>query len=134
MTSIYEMFATNETDAEDGKWFDFGPTMKVRIRRFKSKKSRKVREALEAPYKRVTKFGTTLPDDVQEDIATEHIATGIVVDWRGVTDRDGAEISYSKAAAIKLFTEIPEFRDAVAEISLSLDNYRDEEKEDVLGN
>jgi len=134
MTSIYDLYATNETAAEEGKWFEFSPEISVKIRRFKSKKSRKVREALEAPYKRVNKFGATLPDDVQEDIAAEHIAEGIVVDWKGLKDRDGNDLAYSKAAALKLFRDLPEFRDAIAEISLSLDNYRDDEKEEVLGN
>jgi len=134
MTSIYDLYATSESAAEDGKWFDFGPSMKVKIRRFKSKKSRNVRDELEAPYKRVNKFGASLPDDIQDDITTEHIARGIVVDWKGVLDREGAEIAYSPGVALKLFKELPEFRDAVAEISLSLDNYRDDEKEEVVGN
>lgn len=134
MTSIYDLYATSETAAEGGKWFDFGPDMKVKIRRFKSKKSIKVRNELEAPYKRINKIGTTLPENVQDEITNEHIARGIVVDWKGVRDRDGSDIAYSPAAALKLFTELPEFRDAVAEISLSLDNYRDDEKEEVVGN
>ncbi len=133
-TSVYDLFGASENAAENGKWFDFGPDLKVKIRRFKSKKSRKVRENLEAPYKRVSKFGTTLPDDVQDEISTRHIAEGIVVDWKGVLDKEGKEIPYSVAAAVKLFTDLPEFRDAVAEISLGLDNYRDGEKEEIEGN
>lgn len=133
-TSVYDLFGSSEDAAEGGKWFDFGSTIKVKIRRFKSKKSRKVRENLEAPYKRVSKFGSALPDDVQEEISTRHIAEGIVADWKGITDKEGNTIPYSKEAATKLFTELPEFRDAVAEISLGLDNFRDGEKEDVEGN
>lgn len=134
MTSLYDMFSANVESAENGKWFDFGPTIKVKIRRFKSKKSRKVREDLEKPYKRASKFGTSLPDDVSDEITTHHIAKGIIVDWKGVTTKDGAPLPYSEAAAIQLLTDLPEFRDAVAEIALGLDNYRDEEKEEVEGN
>jgi len=132
--SLYDLFATSESAAEDGKWFPFGKTISVKIRRFKSKKSKKVREELEAPYKRASKFGSALPDDVAEDIATEHIARGIIVDWKGITDKQGAAIKYSPAAAITLLNELPEFKDAVAEISLSLDNYRDAEKDEVEKN
>lgn len=132
--SIYTLFGTAESESEDGKWFDFGKTIKIKIRRFKSKKSRKVREALEAPYKRTSKFGGALPDDVAEEITTQHIAEGIVADWQGVTDKAGVELKYSSAAAAKLFKDLPEFRDAVAEISLGVDNFRDEVKTDVEGN
>jgi hypothetical protein len=132
--SLYDLFATSESAAEDGKWFKFGKTIEVKIRRFKSKKSKKVREDLEAPYKRATKFGSSLPDDVSETIATEHIATGIIVDWKGVTDKQGNALKYSPAAAIELLNALPEFKDAVAEISLSLDNYRDGAKDDIEKN
>lgn len=132
--NIYEMFASSEDAAENGKWFDFGPDMKVKVRRFKSKKSRKVREELEAPYKRVSQFGAQMPDEVQEAIGTQHVAHGLIADWKGVVGKDGAEIPYSKAAALKLCSELPEFRDAIANISVSLDNYRDDQKEAVEGN
>lgn len=132
--SLYDLFATSESAAEDGKWFKFGKTIEVKIRRFKSKKSRKVREELEAPYKRATKFGTTLPDDISDEITNEHIAKAIIVDWKGVTDKQGNALKYSPVAALELMKALPEFKDAVIEISLSLDNYRDEEKDDVEKN
>lgn len=134
MANIYDMFSASEKAAEGGKWFDIGDTIKVKIRRFKSKKSREVREALEAPFKRFTKFGGSIPDDALERITTEHIAVGIVADWKGITDREGNALPYSKEAAIKLFNELPEFRDAIVAISLDIENYRDEEKEEVEGN
>lgn len=132
--SLYEMFGANETTSEEGKWFQFGKTIEIKIRRYKSKKSRKVREALEAPYKRATKFGGNLPEDVATEIAIEHLAEGIIADWKGVVDKSGNPVKYSKAAAVVLLTDLPELRDNIAELSLNLDNFRDEEKEEVKGN
>jgi len=132
--SLYDLFGTSESAAEDGKWFSFGKTISIKIRRFKSKKSRKVREELEAPYKRATKFGTSLPDDVSEEITVEQIARAIIVDWKGVTDKQGNAVKYSPAAASELLKALPEFKDAIIEISLSLDNYREEEKDEVEKN
>ncbi len=134
MASVYDMFSASEKAAETGKWFEIGDTIKVKVRRFKSKKSREVRDALEAPYKRLTKFGGAIPDEALERITTEHIAAGIVADWKGVTDREGNALAYSKAAAVQLFNDLPEFRDAIVAISLDIENYRDEEKEEVEGN
>lgn len=132
--NIFDIFGANETDAENGKWFKFGKTMEVKIRRFKSKKSRKVREGLEAPYKRATKIGSTLPDDVLEEIGILHVARGLIVDWKGVKGKNGEDIAYSPQAAESLCRALPEFRDAVADISLSLENFRENEKEEILGN
>lgn len=132
--SLFAIFGSNESDAEDGKWFPFGKTISVKIRRFKSKKSKKVREALEAPYTRAAKFTTKIPEDIQESITKQHIAEGIIVDWKGVTDKNGNELPYSKKNALDLISQLPEFADAVASVSLDLDNYREEVKEDVEKN
>lgn len=132
--SLYSMFGADESTSENGKWFPFGKTIEFKIRRFKSKKSRKVRDALEAPYKRATKFGTALPEDVQTEITIQHLAEGIIADWKGVTDKNGAPVKYSKEAAIVLLTDLPELRDSIAELSLNLDNFRDEDKDEIKGN
>lgn len=132
--SLYDMFGSDESTSENGKWFKFGKTIEFKIRRFKSKKSRKVRDALEAPYKRATKFGSQLPDDVQNEITIQHIADGIIADWKGVVDKQGNPVKYSAAAAVALLTDLPDLRDSIAELSLNLDNFRDDDKEEVKGN
>lgn len=134
LDNIFEMFGTDAENAENGKWFDFGKTISVKIRRFKSKKSRKVREALEAPYKRSMKNGAALPEDVTEEITNEHIAVGIIADWKGITDKSGKALDYNKENAIALMQQLPEFRDAVANIALDLNNYVEEEQKEVAGN
>jgi hypothetical protein len=132
--NLFSMFGVSETEAEDGKWIAFGPSMEFKIRRLKSKKSRQVRERLEAPYKRASKFGGAIADDVQQEITVLHMSEGIVADWRNVTDKAGNPLAYSKEACAALFRELPDFMDAVASVSLDADNYRDDIKEDVKGN
>jgi hypothetical protein len=131
--SIYALYGADEDTAENGKWFKLTKEISVKVRRFKSKKSRKVREVLESPYKRTNKFGA-LPEDVADEVGLRHVAEGILCDWKGITSKDGEPIPYSPDAAEKLFQDLPEFKDAVAELSLDLDNYRDEVKDGVSGN
>jgi hypothetical protein len=133
-TSLFAMFGASETDSEEGKWFPFNKEISVKVRRFKSKKSRNVRERIEAPHKRLNKFGGKISDDVQNDITKEHMAEAILIDWKGVKDKDGNVVPYSKAAAMQFFTLLPEFMDQIATLSLDLDNYRDEVKDAVKGN
>lgn len=132
--SLFEMFGTDTESAEDGRWFPFGRTIEVKIRRYKSKKSRKVREQLEAPYKRSMRKGGMLPESIQEEITNEHIAIGIIADWKGVKDKGGKELDYNRLNAVALLDQLPEFRDAIADISLDINNYVEEDQEDVEGN
>jgi hypothetical protein len=132
--SLFGIFGASETDSEDGKWFPLNKVISVKVRRFKSKKSRTVREKLEAPHKRINKFGGKISDDVQNDITKEHMAEAILIDWKGVTDIDGKPVAYSKETGMQFFTKLPEFMDAIATLSLDLDNYREEVKEEVKGN
>lgn len=134
MTNLYTMFSADEDLAENGKWFQFGDKISVKIRRYKSKKARKVRDNLEAPFKRASRFGSSLSEEDTLAITNKHVAEGIIADWRGVTTRDGADLPYSKEAALTLMEELPEFRDAVVEISLSLDSFREEDKSEIVGN
>lgn len=131
--SLFDLFATSENEAEDGKWFKFGTTMEIKIRRYKSKKAKKVREALEAPYKGA-KFGAKIPQEILDEITDQHIATGIIADWKGVPDEQGNDIPFSHAASLAMIKALPEFRDAVAELSVDLDNFRQEGKEAIEGN
>lgn len=134
MSNLYDIFAASEDLTENGKWFEFGDTIKIKIRRFKSKKSRKVREQLEAPYKRAMRVGGTISEEDNIRITNRQVAEGIIADWQGVTDRSGNILPYSPAAALKLMEELPEFRDSVVEISLSLESFREEDKTAIEGN
>lgn len=132
--SIYDLFASNESEAEDGKWFPFSDKIEIKIRRFDSKVSRKTHESLRAPYARTLKFGGVIPQDVEDDLGLKHVARGVIADWKGFTDREGNEVPYSVAAAEKILAELPDLKNAIASISIDVKNYRDEVKKDVLGN
>jgi hypothetical protein len=57
----------------------------------------------------------------------------VLLNWRGVTMRDGSEVPYSAEAAKKLLQRDPEFRDWVSETAMNMANFREEEIKD-LGN
>jgi len=131
--SIYDLFGTSAAASEEGKWFDLSPKISIKLRRLKSKKSRKVREKLEAPYKHLLRNGA-LPQDVQDDLADKQIAEAIIVDWKGFTDTKGQPMPYSPAAALKLIRALPDLRDEIASICLRMDHFRDEESSEIAKN
>lgn len=132
--SIFALYQTDQKAEEDGKWFDsFGPDISMKIRRFSSKKSQAVRTSLEKPYTKMTRNGA-LPEDVQIDVFTSHLAEGIVVDWRGLYDTDGNEMVFSAGAAKKLFTDLPDLAREVVMLSINMDNFKTDHKDTVVGN
>ncbi len=131
--SIYDIFATSQTAGESGKWFEFSPTISFKLRRLKSKFSRRARERLEQPYKRMMKNGE-LPQDLQEELVDKQIAEAIIVDWKGITDTKGQPMPYSKEAAMKLIKALPDLRDEIAGLSMRMDSFRDEETEEIVKN
>lgn len=133
--SFDTLFGTVEEDAELGKWFKLSAKISIKVRRYSSKSSRKVREALEAPFAAQLKIpGFKIPPDTLEAINTEHLATGILADWTGVKDVKGNDVPYTKDAAVQFLTRLPDLRNVIASFSLDLDNYRAAVKEGTEGN
>lgn len=132
-TSIFALFGTDRDAEEAGKWFDIGPETKIKVRRFKSQHATRVREALEKPYERMRKAGV-LPKEIMEKVLHKTICQSIIADWKGVFGPEGEEIPFSAEAADELLTALPEFRDEITTISLSMDNFRAEDDKKIEGN
>lgn len=134
-TSIFDLYETNQDAEENGKWFEeFGPEIKIKIRRFTAAKSRKVREALFKPYLKQFKTFDKIPEDIAEEMTCRHLADGVVTDWSGIFDREGKEVPFSADTAFDLFTKLPDLAKEVVLLSVNMDNYRNEKKEEIKGN
>jgi hypothetical protein len=56
-------------------------------------------------------------------------AETIVCNWRGIRDKDGAEIPFSPAACAELFSQAPDLADHVARFAANRAHYHAEELE-----
>jgi hypothetical protein len=108
-------FATDASAEQDGKWFDFGPDAKIKLRSFTSQKSREVRRKLDKPYVGITRAGGTLSDEIQEDLLIKQMSQALIVDWRGFSEKD-EELAFSVEAAEALLRKYPRFRNNLAAI------------------
>jgi hypothetical protein len=134
-TEVLSIFDLCETDAaaeEEGRWFrdifNDGSNIDVKLRRLTSRSSMQARRRLEKGYRRHMKNGV-YPDDIAVKILVEQIAEAVLVDWKGIYDRDKKPMEYSKENALALLTKLPVFRDGVIQMASNLDNFRIEEKE-----
>lgn len=123
MSKLYARYEIDLDKQENGLWEDFGDGIRIKIRRWKSKKSIAARREVEAPFLDKIRNGTITEDELAS-IAIKHMAYGIVTDWEGISPPDGESIPYSGEAAEKIFIDLPEFRDEVASVAIDRDNYK----------
>jgi hypothetical protein len=134
--SVFDLYATNNSDEENGRWFaSFGPGLEFKIRRYSSKNAQAVRTALEKPHLRTAR-NNTIPPEVQEEILLKHLAEGVVVDWRGeaLVDKTGAPMAFSTKAAYTLFKQLPDLARDIVMVSVDMDRFKDEHVAAVEGN
>lgn len=136
--SIYTLAKTDADSEENGKWFDDifeeGSGISLKLRRMNSQFYGKVLNSIMQENRKLMVKGK-FPKDVDARLLIESLAEGIIVDWKGILVEDGGEeIPYTKDAAIKLMTDIPDLKNIVRNLSQSMAAFRAETKEEIAGN
>jgi hypothetical protein len=108
-------FSTNKKLEDEGVWIDIGDGAKLKIARAGNKQANAVSKQLAKPYMAQIQYGK-LSDEVATQIAVEVMAKAILLDWKGI-QYDGQEMPYSTDNAIKILTELPDFRDYVSQVA-----------------
>jgi hypothetical protein len=105
----YRNFRTDATIEREGLILDLGDSGKFKIARAggaNDKYQQKLFQLLR-PHRRAMQLGTLDPK-VDRAIAVEAFVDAILLGWEGVTDENGEALAYSRAAAMKLFTDLPD--------------------------
>lgn len=105
MASVYDLYETNAEAESSGAWIDLGPS------RFKMARTGGANENfMKVASKRLKPFQASLenlPKKVSDDLAIGIFVDTILLDWENVTTRAGEVIPFTKEAAKKLLTELP---------------------------
>lgn len=135
--SIFDICETDTTAEENGRWFKDiygdGTNIDVKLRHLSSSESMSVRRRLDRANRRLMVKGE-YPTSVAIQLLIEQIAEAVLIDWRGVLDKDGSEIPYSKETAVMLMTKLRTFRDGIVAMCQSIDNFRIEDRADAEKN
>jgi hypothetical protein len=134
--SIFDICETDDEASENGKWFKdiFFPDdgVEIKLRRFSSQKSVNYRTLLLKKYARHAK-NDQFPPEIDQRMMIEQLAAAIIVDWKGIRDREGKEIPYSQPAALQL-CKMLDFRAPLIQRAMSMDGFRTEQRKEVEGN
>jgi hypothetical protein len=122
---IKKSFGLDADAANHGKWFDLEDGGRVKVAKFNNPLHRAEITRLQKPHLATLRSGVDTTDLVN-DITVKAMARHILVGWDGLT-LDGENIDYSPEKAEELLKSFPEFREAVAAISIDRRAYAPEE-------
>ncbi len=143
-----DRYGVNKQKAEDGTWIDKGDDFHVLIRRLQSKAVRDLNTKLMKPYSHLTKGGKQLPNDIQDLVSRKLVSQAVLLDWKG-TGAPSVEVSdevssakgykptmieYSQEVGEEYFKNYPDFLEEIVDDASTIDNFRDEEREETEGN
>lgn len=113
---------------DDGVWIDFDGS-KFKIAHWSNLKFQRTFTRLQQPYRKKIESGTIDPE-VSKKLLCQAMADGIVIDWQNVTSKSGI-VTYSTDLAFKLLMSNVSFREFVAEFATNIDNFRQNEIEEL---
>ena len=140
--SLYKQFATNSEKETEGVKIEFHeatnddgsiPTFVVSRMGKSNKRYSKALEAATRPYRRQIELGT-MNNDKAEEIFLGVFVDTVLKGWKNVRDEDGKPLEFTKAAAVKLFTDLPEVYERLQEEAKLSANFRDAALEEEVKN
>ncbi len=132
--SLYKSFKTDADREKTGVWHEVGDGVSILVARWGNAKHVEAERLARKPYQSILRSGRDLPDEIAVKTNIEAMAKAVLLDWKGVTDAADQPLPYSVQAAVKVLTDLPDFRHMVAGMAQEATAYRSDQVEDDLGN
>lgn len=136
--SIYELYETDLTKEVEGFWHPVTKKISVKMARAGGA-NLAFNKAMELKTREHRKRGGSLEGDKVDvelvtEILKEAFAETIILDWKGITTKDGKKVAFSVAAAKKLIKDLPDLYSELRDAAGLASNYRFEGIKDDVGN
>lgn len=134
---IYDAYETDSTSESEGVWTPFpaaGPSVKVKLARAGGSNRRWAaeREKVLRPIRKSFK-GADLPEGVLMDALVVPFCKILLLDWEGVTDREGVPLECNQGNKLKICADLPDFYEEMLGESGSMDKFKVIEDEEDAG-
>lgn len=135
MTSIHELFATDEKTETDGYVHQITDKISFTLARAGGANTRfvKAMEQKTRPYRRQIQ-DETMDSALANKLLIEAFAEAVILDWTGITTPDGKEVKFTSENAITLFNQLPDLFNELRDSAGNQSNYRAGEVKDDAGN
>jgi len=126
-TSIYDIYESNLDLEEEGVWVNLTKTIEVKVAALGNRKHTNLLTKLQKAQ------GKTLENDadLREDIHVQAMAKTVLLDWKGITDKDGKPLKYSYENAYKLLSDekMYRFKKDILFLSQEAETFKAQEEE-----
>lgn len=136
MAILSEVYASNEEDAENGKWFDLRPgtadtkALCVKLRSAHSRKVRKEEQKLDKRYRVQYMAGNgVLAPDISDEREVLLIAGAVLVGWENFDDDAGKPLPFTHKVVTETLTAFPQLRREILFTARLDDNFRPDRTE-----
>lgn len=119
---LVKAFSTDKSLELNGVWVPLGDSAELLIARLNNPEYRKSFESHITRYKSAVEKGT-LDEETAKTILIEVMAKTILLDWKGLTWNE-EEFPYSYENAVKVLTELDDFRDFVTSNAERMNNFK----------
>jgi len=138
--SLYKQFKTDKKLETEGVILEYGLNSKKQPMRIRVARAgganvafSKALERATRPHRKALQSGTMdnkLADSIYKDVFAETVLLG----WEGIEDENGEAMAFNKDNVVKLFTDLPDLFADVREQAQGIAIFREEVREDDLGN
>jgi hypothetical protein len=124
MNNLYNEQASLDAAGDEGVWVDFDAKCSFKISAISAPKYQGITEVaqkrLRAQYK-----SRKVPDAVSERVFSQCIADGLVHDWKGVTDKDGAVLECNPENVLQIISDLKRVKNFIVLFAADDENFTD---------
>lgn len=121
---LASLFKTDPVKEEQGTWMPVAGEVQIQVRSQQSESARVKSKELLQRYRAALSVGASLTPAQNAEFEIGLVSQSLVVDWRGMTDPDGAAIACTEENVRTICTDLPRLRQQILAYAESLENYR----------
>lgn len=126
--SIYELYETDLAKEVEGFWHKVNKKISIKMARAGGA-NLSFTKAMEQKTREHRKRGGALEGDEMDielvtEIMKEAFAECIILDWKGITNKEGKKVAFSVAAAKKMIADLPDLYSELRDAAGAASNFR----------
>lgn len=136
--NLWAQYETNLSFEKEGVDFVVSDTESFRVKRYGGSNASKIAEAnarFSKPYIALIKSKNMSQNDIVKIMAQVFVSCS-VVDWKGITDKEGNPLEFNFENAVNLLCTLPDLLNSLMSYAENPENFKDEKQGDneELGN
>ena len=132
MGDLAKNYATDKTAEQEGVWEPLADGIEIKVARIGNPNYQRIWEREIKPYRAQVDRGL-MADEKMTEIIIKVMAEAVLLDWKSI-EYGGKKLVYNRDNAIRILTELPDFRADVMFLANQQASFRADEIEDAEKN